>query len=111
MHRLLPLYVVLALCLPVKGETQAGRVDEVTVSPAGPVRTISAALSRIRPGGRVVVRAGVYREPTIEITQPVELVGMEAPVLDGEGTRGILLIAADDVTVRGFTLRHVGTSY
>ena len=111
MRRPLRLCTALVLVLPVKSEAQAARVAEVTVSQNGAVRTISDALTRVRSGGRILVQSGTYREPVIEIVQPVELVGVGAPVLDGEGTHGIMLVKADDVTVRGFTLRHVGTSY
>ncbi|MEO8563411.1 MAG: nitrous oxide reductase family maturation protein NosD [bacterium] len=111
MRSLLRLSAALLLVVPATIEAQSGRLDEVTVSPTGTVRTITAALSRVRPGGRIVVTAGTYREPTIEITRPVELVGIGTPVLDGDGAHGILLIGASDVTVRGFRLRHVGTSY
>jgi nitrous oxidase accessory protein len=111
MRSILALSLALVLLLPARAEAQGARLDEVVVSPTGAVRTITAALSRVRPGGRVVVRPGTYREPTIAITQPVELVGIGAPVLDGGGEHGILLVTADDVTVRGFRLRHVGTSY
>ena len=111
MRSLLALSAALTLLHPAKGASQGERVDEVTVSPTGAVRSISAALTRVRSGGRVVVTAGTYREPTIEITKPVELVGIGGPLLDGEGTHGILLVTADDVTVRGLRLRHVGTSY
>src|SRR5215218_8595510 len=54
----------------------------VEVSPAGPVRTVAEALRRVASGGRVIVRAGVYREPTIEVTRPVTLEGERGAVLD-----------------------------
>ena len=104
--------LALALVLPLGASAQdGGRPGEVTVSPAGTVRTIAAALRLVRSGGRVIVEAGTYREPTIEVTRPVELVGRGSPVLDGEGARGLLLITADDVTVRGFRVANVGSSY
>src|SRR4051794_752900 len=107
MRRLLRLCVALTLAVPAagnaQGHAQAARLDEVTVSPTGAVRTITAALARVRSGGRIIVNAGTYREPTLEITQPVELVGVDTPVLAGDGTHGILLVKADDVTVRGFS--------
>lgn len=84
---------------------------EVVVSPDGPVRTIGAALALVRSGGRVIVQAGAYREPTIVVTRPVEIVGRGLPVVDGEGQREIMTIAADDVTVRGLHFTRVGTSY
>src|SRR5690606_2002440 len=55
--------------------------------------------------------AGVYREPTITVDRPLELVGEPGAVLDGEGARGLLRITADDVTVRGLTLRHTGLTF
>ena len=59
---------------------------------------------------RIVVPAGVYREPTIVITRPLRLVGESGAVLDGEGARTVLLVQADDVSVSGFTIRNTGAS-
>ena len=86
-------------------------VADVIVSPAGPVRTVGEALRIVRPGGRVVVRAGVYREPTIVVSRPVTIVGDSGAVLDGENARQIMTVQADDVTIRGLELRGVGTSH
>ncbi|MEJ2502287.1 MAG: nitrous oxide reductase family maturation protein NosD, partial [Gemmatimonadota bacterium] len=54
---------------------------------------------------------GRYREPTVVVDRPVEIVGMGDPVLDGEGARQLMVITADDVTVRGLVFEDVGTSY
>jgi nitrous oxidase accessory protein len=83
----------------------------VVVSPAGPVRGIAEAVRRASPGDRIVVKAGTYREPTIIVDKPVDIEGDGLPVLDGEGERQIMTVAADDVTVRGLHFMHVGTSY
>ena len=91
--------------------THAQRPAEVRVSMSGPTRTITSALQQVRAGGRIVVEAGTYREPTIVVNQPVEIVGVGRPVLDGEGVHEIFLVTADSVTVRGFRLVHVNTSY
>jgi nitrous oxidase accessory protein len=82
----------------------------VEVSPAGPVRTVGEALRIVAPGGRVRVHAGTYREPTLEISRPVTLEGEPGAVLDGQGRYQILAVRADDVTIRGLTLRDVGYS-
>ena len=84
---------------------------EVIVSPTGPVRSITAALALVRSGGRVVVSAGHYREPTIVVTRPVDIVGRDMPVIDGQGTHAIIIVKADSVTIHGLQLEHVGTSY
>jgi nitrous oxidase accessory protein len=93
---------------------QTGAGQPVDVSPAGPVRTIAEALRLAQPGARIVVHAGVYREPTIVVDKPVTIVGDPAggdPVLDGEGRRQIMTVTADSVTVRGLVFRDVGTSF
>ena len=64
------LRVVAAVLLAASpASLMAQTLAEVVVSPAGPVRSISAALQLVRTGGRVVVDAGTYREPTILVTR------------------------------------------
>jgi len=84
---------------------------DVIVSPNGPVRTVGQALAIAKLGGRVIVRAGVYREPTIVVSRAVTIVGEPGAVLDGENARQIMTVEADDVTIRGLELRGVGTSH
>ncbi len=82
-----------------------------TVGKGGQFATISAALVAARPGDRVLVREGTYREPTLVVrTARVTVQGEGWPVLDGEGEREVLVIAADDVTVRGFVVTRTGVS-
>lgn len=92
-------------------ETTALGSRTIVVDPAGSVPTISAALAAALPGSHVVVRPGTYREPTLRVTVPLTLDGGGAAVLDGDAARGLIVVAADDVTVRGFILRNTGTSY
>ena len=94
-----------------RGHRRNPQSDKVIVSPTGEVRTVAAAIARVRPGGEITVEPGVYREPTIVVDKPVTLVGRAGAVLDGERQRAIMTITADDVTVRGLELRNVGTSF
>jgi len=90
---------------------QAAGGSPIVVSPAGPVRTIAAGLALAPAGGRIVVRAGVYREPTIQVARAVEIAGDSGAIIDGEGARQLMTITADDVTVRGLVFRNVGASF
>lgn len=98
----------LALCA-ISHSLAAQRM--VVVSPDGAVRSIAEGVRRASPGDRIVVKSGTYREPTIVVDRPVDIEGEGLPVLDGEGERQIMTVAADDVTVRGLHFVHVGTSY
>lgn len=83
----------------------------LVVEPGGALPTIGAAVVRAHAGDRIVVRAGTYREPTVRVaTRGVEIAGEGWPVLDGEGARELLVIAADDVTVRGMVFTNTGVS-
>lgn len=83
----------------------------VTVAPDGPVRSVTAALAMVARGGTVIVRAGVYREPTIVVDAPVTIVGERGAVLDGRNARQIMTVRADSVTLRGLTFRNVGVAF
>ncbi len=81
------------------------------VTPDGPYRTIAAAVAAAPRSATVRVAAGVWREPTIEITEAITLEGMPGAVLDGEGERELLVVRGGGVIVRGFTFRNTGTTY
>ena len=102
---------MIGFALAALAAAQSAAGAPIVVSPNGPVSTIARALELAPVGGRIVVRAGVYREPTLRLTRPVELAADSGAVLDGEGRRQLMTITGDDVTVRGLTLRNVGASY
>lgn len=83
----------------------------ITVSPADGVDPIGAAVRRAPGGSTIRVLAGTYAEPTIVIHRPVRLVAEPGAVLDGRGDNALIEIRADDVTVSGFELRDVATSF
>lgn len=84
--------------------------DSVDVSPDGEVRTLARAIEVARDGARITVHPGTYHERRIIVSKRVEIVGIDHPTIDGDGEE-ILLVRADDVTVRGLRLAHVATSF
>jgi nitrous oxidase accessory protein len=103
-------FAALVQGVPVQG-VPAASTAPVVVSPQGRVRSIGQALELAPAGGTIVIQAGVYREPTLQVRRPVTLIGERGAVLDGDGRRQLITITGDDVTVRGLMLRNVGTSY
>ena len=91
--------------------TVSAQATDLIVGRGGRFATITAALDAAKPGDRVLVRAGTYREPTIVVRTPRVVVQGEGwPVLDGQGKHEVLVIGADDVTVRGVVAMNTGIS-
>ena len=95
---------ILALASPVWAQ-------RTIVVGAGGAATVSAAVRSARPGDRIIVGRGVYREPTILIDRPLTIIGEPGAIVDGGSATHILRIEADDVTVRGLAFRNVSTSH
>jgi nitrous oxidase accessory protein len=81
----------------------------LVVQPGGPIPTLTEALDRARPGDRIVVRSGTYREPAIVIRLAIEISGEGNPVFAG-GPHHTLIIRASGVTVRHLTFEGVTPS-
>ena len=81
--------------------------NTITVAPNSPLSSINAAIAQAAPGDTINVQAGVYLEHVV-VDKPLTLLGVDNPVIDGEGTGIVVLITAPDVTLRGFTVVHSG---
>lgn len=75
------------------------------------ISTIARAVEKAKPFDTIEVRAGTYKEYNIGITKPLTITGKGNPVIDGEHKGEIITIQSDNVTLAGFTLVNVGTSY
>jgi nitrous oxidase accessory protein len=74
-------------------------------------KTINDGVLNAKPYDTVLVRKGTYKEFNIRIDKPLVLKGVNFPVIDGELRGEIVTIVSDDVTVDGFFIINVGTSY
>ena len=83
---------------------------ELHVGPGHPYATLHAALAAARDGDSILVHGGVHREGNLLVNKSVTLTGLDHPQLDGGATAEVLTITASHVTVRGFDVRHGGTS-
>ena len=85
--------------------------SQIVVSPAGPLTSIQAAIDSANDGDVIEVKPGTYQENNIEITKSVTLEGIDRPVIDGENEGTIVVIRANNVTIRGFEIINTGRSY
>ncbi len=80
----------------------------ITVSSAGPIRSLAAALAAARPGDTVIVTPGRYPDTRpIRIDRPVTILGRGRPIIAGRGDHTILVVTAAGVTVAGLVIEHV----
>lgn len=79
----------------------------IVVKAGSAVPTLSAALALARPHDTVVVEAGRYAEPPIEVTRPVVILGRGRPVFVGRGDHTVIRVTADSVTIAGIAVERV----
>ncbi len=73
-------------------------------------QSLQAWLDTALPGSVLHLPPGTYRGPGL-ITKPLTLEGNGQVVLDGGGKGTVLTVKADNVTLRGLTLRGSGDSH
>lgn len=71
---------------------------------AGRAGTLKEVLAQAAVGDTIVVH-GTVQEGTVVIDRPLTLIGGKDAVIDGQGVGEVLVVEADDVTVRGLTIR------
>jgi nitrous oxidase accessory protein len=98
-------------CLVAAVSAGANAQRTLDVTPNGAIRTLAAAVEAAHPGDRIVIHDGTYEGPTAVVDKPVSIEGRGLAILDGENSHGLIVVKADDVTVRGLTLRNVGSSF
>jgi len=82
---------------------------DYTVSPDGPISSISHAIDLAQDGDTIVVGSGVYKE-RIVVDKSISLIGVDRPTIDGQGKGTVVLIKAPKCTIKGFLVRGSGTS-
>jgi len=92
-----------ALFLPVHAQ------DTLIVAPNSTYTTIEAALTAANPGDVIEVHGGTYSAPLV-VDKTVSLIGVNQPVIDGQGKGSLVLINAPQVVFSGFIVRGSGQS-
>jgi nitrous oxidase accessory protein len=91
--------------------TAQGFAKTITVCNSCSVKTIQEGINQASEGDTVLVKKGIYKEVNIIINKSIILLGENLPTIDGEDKGEIIKITADNVTVDGFKILNVGTSY
>jgi nitrous oxidase accessory protein len=109
----LPRLVAAALVVLGAQSTLAQSTPEHSPPPAvastlcGNQGVIGRQITKAQPGDTITIAPGTYRERFV-IDKPLTLIGVDHPIIDGEGSGDIVEITAPNVTIRGFTIRNTG---
>ncbi len=90
------------------GQIHARRLD---VCPEGcQFSTIKSAIAAAQAGDTIVVwnSPDAYREGEILVDKPLVLLGMDFPIIDGEGKVQPIRVRTSNATVSGFEIRNSG---
>lgn len=72
------------------------------------VKNIKTALLSANSGDTIVVKKAIYKEGNLTISKPIVLIGIDFPVLDGEGKYEVVSIKSGNVIFKGFIVQHSG---
>lgn len=68
---------------------------------------LAQRIAGARPGDTLIVDGGTHRG-TITIDKPLKLLGRNGATIDGGGSGDVVIVAAADCEIRGFTIRGSG---
>lgn len=88
-----------------------GNAQIIEVCKSCDITSVSKAITAAKDFDTVIVKKGTYKDYNIVIDKPLTIIGEKHPVIDGEFKGEIVTITSDNVTLDGFSIINVGTSY
>lgn len=80
----------------------------INVDKSGVLKSIKAALMNAKKGDTILVKKALYKDGNIVIDKAVTVIGIDFPVLDGEGKYEVVSIKSSNVVFKGFIVQHSG---
>ena len=71
-------------------------------------KNLKQAIQHAKDGDTVLLKKGIYKEGNIIITKSICLIGIDAPVLDGDHKNEILTISGKNITIKGIHFLNAG---
>lgn len=90
--------------------TQLAMANVIMVGRDKIVTSLRKGIELAHAGDTILLEKGIYKEGNIIIDKPLQLIGIEAPVLDGENKYEMLTITGGPVMIKGIHFRNSGYS-
>lgn len=104
MKKLIPFFlIVFTHCHSVMADTLLVSRDQI--------RSIREAVSMADAHDYIIVAADQVYDGNILVEQPLHLIGLDHPVIDGKSRDEGIVIQSDSVEVNGFIIQNIGRSY
>src|SRR4030095_852197 len=75
-----------------------------------PVKSLITAIAMAKDRDTILLQPGIYKEGNIVLTKSISIVGINYPVLDGEGKYEILTISGNNIVIKGIQFQNAGRS-
>lgn len=82
----------------------------VFVGPSHQIKHIKHAISAAHDSDTIYIDKGIYKEGNIVISKSLKIIGLNNPVLDGEGRHEIFTISSAHFLIKGLTFKNSGYS-
>lgn len=80
----------------------------IVVDKTSIINSIKTAIQTAKNDDTIFVKKGLYKEGNIVINKVITLIGIDFPVLDGEGKYEVVSIKSSNVIFKGFIVQHSG---
>ena len=84
--------------------------NTIVVGKNKPVNTLRQGIKMAKDGDTILLNQGTYKEGNIIIDKAIHLIGVNAPVLDGDYKNEILTLTGKKIVIRGIHLANAGYS-
>lgn len=88
----------------------SSKANTIIVGKDRTIRTLTEANKLAKDGDTIFLHKGNYKENTITITKSIYLIGIDQPVLDGQGKNEIMVISGKNILVKGIHFVNAGYS-
>ena len=107
-----PVKQIIVLCIMVLG-AHAVEAQQIMVSPEGDIQTLARAIELADSNDVIRLQEGRYAERNIIIDKPLTIEGPDegTAMVDAQGEGFVLIVRADNVTIRNIEVRGSGISF
>lgn len=95
---------MLAVCQSVQSQP-------LTVSEKGNISSIQEGINKAEPGDTLLIKSGHYIEHDIRVDKALTIIGEGDVVIDGDRKGFVVIITADDVTLKNVEVKHASKSF